>query len=55
MLNIVSCLWFADNNCEEAIQHYIQVFDNSRIESIDYYPDESLDEHPHSVSFNKHY
>jgi predicted 3-demethylubiquinone-9 3-methyltransferase (glyoxalase superfamily) len=45
MQNIVPCLWFADNNCEEAIQHYIQVFDNSRVESIDYYPDESLDEH----------
>jgi predicted 3-demethylubiquinone-9 3-methyltransferase (glyoxalase superfamily) len=45
MHNIVPCLWFADNNCEEAIQYYTQVFDDSKIESIDYYPDESLDEH----------
>ena len=45
MQNIVPCLWFADNNCEEAIQYYTSVFDNSKIESIDYYPDESIDVH----------
>lgn len=45
MLNIVPSLWFADNNCEEAINYYIKVFPNSRIESIQYYPNEDLDEH----------
>lgn len=38
------CLWF-DMNAEEAINYYVSVFKNSRIIHIDYYPDESLDEH----------
>ncbi len=38
MLNIVPSLWFADNNCEEAINYYIKVFPNSTINSIRYYP-----------------
>lgn len=42
---IIPCLWFADNNCREAIEYYTSVFPNSKIHSIDYYPDESLDEH----------
>lgn len=42
---IIPSLWFADNNCEEAINYYVSVFPNSGIDSIDYYPDESLDEH----------
>lgn len=43
--NIIPCLWFADNNCEEAINYYISVFPDSKIESIEYYPDASLNEH----------
>lgn len=45
MMNIVPSLWFADNNCEEAINHYINIFPNSRIEMIQRYPREDLDEH----------
>lgn len=45
MQNIVPCLWFADNNCEEAINYYVSVFPNSSITQINYYPDEKLDEH----------
>lgn len=45
MTNIVPSLWFADNNCEEAVNYYMEVFPNSSIETIEYYPDESLDEH----------
>lgn len=45
MLNIVPSLWFADNNCEEAINHYIKIFPNSEIKSIQYYPREELDVH----------
>lgn len=45
MSNIIPSLWFGDNNCEEAINYYMKVFPNSSIESIEYYPDEGLDEH----------
>lgn len=45
MRKIVPCLWFAENNCEEAIRYYISVFPNSQILHIERYPDESLDEH----------
>ena len=45
MLTIIPSLWFADNNCEEAINYYMSVFPNAHIESIEYYPDENLDEH----------
>ncbi len=45
MANIVPSLWFGDNNCEEAIEYYLQVFPNSHLESIEYYPDEKIDEH----------
>jgi predicted 3-demethylubiquinone-9 3-methyltransferase (glyoxalase superfamily) len=41
---IITCLWF-DMNAEEAMNYYVSIFKNSRIISIDYYPDESLSEH----------
>jgi predicted 3-demethylubiquinone-9 3-methyltransferase (glyoxalase superfamily) len=41
---IQPCLWF-DNQAREAMEYYVEVFPNSRIVSIDEYPDESLDEH----------
>ncbi|GGE98301.1 VOC family protein [Mycetocola zhadangensis] len=41
---IQPCLWFNDN-AREAMEYYVSVFPNSRITSIDEYPDESLDEH----------
>lgn len=45
MNKIVPSLWFADNNCETAINYYVTVFPNSTIESITYYPDSTLDQH----------
>lgn len=42
---ITPCLWFADNNCDEAVRYYVEVFPNSAIDEMVYYPDESLDEH----------
>lgn len=44
MQKIVPSLWF-DNNAEEAMNYYVSVFKNAKINSIEYYPDESLDEH----------
>lgn len=44
MQKIVPSLWF-ENNAEEAMNYYVSVFKNSRIVRMDYYPDESLDEH----------
>lgn len=44
MPKIVPSLWF-DMNAKEAMDYYVSVFPNSRIISIDPYPDESLDEH----------
>ena len=44
MQKIVPSLWF-DNNAEEAMNYYVSVFKDSKILSIQYYPDESLDEH----------
>lgn len=41
---ITTSLWF-DMNAEEAMNYYVGVFKNSRIIGIDYYPDESLNEH----------
>ena len=35
---ITPCLWF-DSNCEEAVEFYTSVFPNSKINSIDRYPD----------------
>jgi len=45
MNKIVPSLWFADNNCETAINYYVTVFPNSTIESITHYPDSTLDKH----------
>jgi len=42
---IIPSLWFSQNNCEEAIHYYLEVFPNSELESITFYPDESLDSH----------
>jgi predicted 3-demethylubiquinone-9 3-methyltransferase (glyoxalase superfamily) len=44
MQKITPSLWF-DNNAEEAMNYYVSVFPHSKINRIDYYPDESLDEH----------
>lgn len=41
---IQPCLWF-DDQAREAMEYYVSVFPNSRIVSIEGYPDESLDEH----------
>ena len=41
---IQPCLWF-DHQAREAMEYYVSVFPNSRIDSIEEYPDESLDEH----------
>jgi predicted 3-demethylubiquinone-9 3-methyltransferase (glyoxalase superfamily) len=35
---ITPSLWFADK-CEEAVNYYVSVFPNSKVESIKYYPD----------------
>lgn len=45
MKNIVPSLWFADNNCEEAVNYYVSIFPNSEIIQMVRYPDASLDEH----------
>ncbi len=44
MQKITPSLWF-ENNAEEAMNYYVSVFPDSKINHIDYYPDESLDEH----------
>ena len=44
MQKITPSLWF-DMNAEEAMNHYVSVFPNSKINNISHYPDESLDEH----------
>jgi predicted 3-demethylubiquinone-9 3-methyltransferase (glyoxalase superfamily) len=41
---ITPSLWF-DMNAEEAMNYYVEVFPNSKINHIERYPDESLDEH----------
>lgn len=45
MKEIVPSLWFGNNDCEEAINYYVHVFPNSRIDSVEKYPDENIDEH----------
>lgn len=45
MKQIVPSLWFADNNCEEAVHYYVSVFPNASIEEMNKYPDEALSEH----------
>lgn len=49
MQKIIPSLWF-DKNAEEAMNYYVDVFKNSRIVSIDYYPDESLSKHFEGMS-----
>lgn len=44
MQKIIPSLWF-DDNAEEAMNYYVGVFENAKINHIEYYPDESLDEH----------
>lgn len=44
MQKITPSLWF-DNNAEEAMNYYVEVFPDSLINHIDHYPDESLDPH----------
>ncbi|HWT40789.1 MAG TPA: VOC family protein [Dongiaceae bacterium] len=41
---ITPSLWF-NMNAEEAMNYYVGVFPNSHINHVEYYPDESLDEH----------
>lgn len=41
---IIPSLWF-NNNAEEAMNYYCEVFPDSQINSIERYPDESLDPH----------
>lgn len=42
---IIPSLWFAENNCEEAMHYYVELFPDSQILSVQYYPEESLSEH----------
>lgn len=44
MQKIIPSLWFV-SDAEEAMNYYVGVFPNSKVNRIDYYPDESLDEH----------
>ncbi|GLJ60879.1 MULTISPECIES: VOC family protein [Microbacterium] len=44
LARIQPCLWF-DDNAREAMEYYVSVFPNSRIRSIEEYPDEKLDAH----------
>jgi len=54
---ITPCLWFNDN-AEEAVNFYISVFKNSRIETINRYTKEGSEIHGHkegevlTISFN---
>ncbi|MFK4730481.1 VOC family protein [Agromyces mediolanus] len=41
---IQPCLWFNDQ-AREAMEYYVGVFPDSRINAVEAYPDESLDEH----------
>ncbi len=44
MQKIIPSLWFNDN-AEEAMNYYVSVFPHSKINHIEYYPDESIDPH----------
>jgi predicted 3-demethylubiquinone-9 3-methyltransferase (glyoxalase superfamily) len=46
---IQACLWF-DDNAREAMEYYVEVFPDSRINRIDEYPDASLDENFQGMS-----
>lgn len=45
MNQIVPCLWFADNNCEEAVTYYVSIFPNAEIHAMVRYPNEAISEH----------
>lgn len=45
MPRIIPSLWFGDNNAQEAVDYYCGVFPNSRILSLERYPDERIDPH----------
>lgn len=45
MKQIIPSLWFADNNCEEAVRYYLSVFPNSELLELVKYPPEELDPH----------
>ena len=38
-------LWFKDNNAQEAMEYYINMFPNSRIAEVMHYPDQADDPH----------
>ena len=46
---IQPCLWF-DDTAREAMEYYVSVFPNSRIEHVEEYPDEALDENFRGMS-----
>lgn len=46
---VIPSLWF-DNNAEEAMNYYCEVFPNSQITHIEKYPEESLDPHFEGMS-----
>jgi predicted 3-demethylubiquinone-9 3-methyltransferase (glyoxalase superfamily) len=46
---ITPSLWF-DNNCEEAMNYYVSVFPDSKIDMIRYYPEDSEDENLKGMS-----
>lgn len=46
---ITPSIWF-DTNAEEAMNYYVSVFPDSKINHIEHYPDESLDEHFEGMS-----
>ncbi|WP_182358742.1 VOC family protein [Tomitella gaofuii] len=48
---IQPCLWF-DDQAREAMEYYVSVFPDSRIDEVIEYPDESLDEHFRGMSGN---
>ncbi|WP_446663552.1 VOC family protein [Flexivirga sp. B27] len=49
MTGIQPSLWFHDN-AEEAMNFYVDLFPDSHIDSIERYPDESLNEHFEGMS-----
>lgn len=44
MQKIIPSLWF-DDNCKEAMNYYVSVFPNSKINHIQYYPENASDPH----------
>ncbi|WP_328825325.1 VOC family protein [Tomitella gaofuii] len=49
MAAVQPCLWF-DDQAREAMEYYVSVFPDSRIDEVVEYPDESLDEHFRGMS-----